>query len=223
MRKPLVTAALLLAVVCLATDSGGGQPPPPGGQAEKVRPGTALAKLVAEVQQHPAAKIAAAVMTNTGHRIRSDIPTWLRAHYVRNHGHVLVAANAPDPTGGFPLALDSLYVWMLRNQDLQPPPAPKVLAAAAVMVGQNLRISGQNSTPRSESDIRINFNNPRAILSSPTRPSTGPPTAPPGRRRSASPPARPRSRCAAISRSTAARIGSSTAPSRATRPAPTSK
>jgi len=77
---------------------------------------------------------------------------------------VLVAANAPDPTGGFPLALDSLYVWMLRNQDLQPPPAPKVLAAAAVMVGQNLRISGQNSTPRSESDIRINFNNPNQII-----------------------------------------------------------
>jgi hypothetical protein len=163
MRKRLAPAALLLAAVCLSADRGDGQPPPGGKQAAKIQPGTALAKLVAEAQQHPVATVAAAAKTGTGHRIRSDIPAWLRAHYMRNHPNVLAAANARDPTGGFPLALDSLYAWMLRHQNLQPSPEPQA-TATAVTVGQNRRISGQQEGPRSESDIRINFNDPLQII-----------------------------------------------------------
>src|SRR5260370_36560208 len=139
----LAIAACWREASCLSTSFGGSQAQ--AEQAKDVRAGTALAKLVEETQGHPLMKGAAAPSTSTGRRIRSDIPTWLRAHYMRNHSQVLTAANSKDPTGGFPLALESLYVWMLRHQDLQPPPAPPARAAApAVAVGQNLRISAQN-------------------------------------------------------------------------------
>ncbi len=36
----------------------------------------------------------------------------------------------------------------------------------SVVVGKNVRISGQNATPRSESDIRIFYGNPRQIIAS---------------------------------------------------------
>src|SRR5262249_35181525 len=76
------------------------------------------------------------------------------------------AAKAKDPTGGFSLGLESLYAWMLRNQDLQPPPAPKTAAAAKAKVegGKNPRISGQKENPRKESDNRTKFKNPLQII-----------------------------------------------------------
>jgi hypothetical protein len=88
----------------------------------------------------------------------------LAAHYRRNHSELPKAALQLDPTGGYPLVLENLYVWMLRNQDLKAPPAPEFKAASAVTVGPNVRISGANDTPRSESDIQINFTNPQQII-----------------------------------------------------------
>ena len=70
-----------------------------------------------------------------------------------------------DSTGGYPMALDTLYVWMLRHQDLQPSPAPEFRAAVAPEVGLNLKISSVSDSPRSESDIRIDSYNPRQIIS----------------------------------------------------------
>src|SRR5262249_9193190 len=86
------------------------------------------------------------------------------------HPEARVAALAApeDPTEGFPLALESLQSWMLQHQDLRPGPAPKAAAAAKVAVGPNVRISGKNTTPRSESDIRVNFGNPKQIISGST-------------------------------------------------------
>jgi hypothetical protein len=139
-----------------------------------IRPGSALDKLVKEAKTHPVMKLAAATTTNNKWKIRTDIPDWLRAHYMRNHPHVLTAAEAKDPTGGFPLALESLYAWMLRHQDLQASPVPKAIAAAAVEVGANTRISGpDDGTPRSESDIRINFNNPQQLIGASNNPANG--------------------------------------------------
>jgi hypothetical protein len=158
--EQLATTAGLLAAVWLCAGRGAGQPQPP-----QIQPGTALAKLVAESKQHPLAVAAAAPKTSSGHAIRTDLPVWLRAHYMRNHPQTLTAAKAKDPTGGFPLALDSLYVWMLLNQDLKPPAPPELAAAAPkVAVGQNVRISGFSKAPRSESDIRISFTNPDNII-----------------------------------------------------------
>lgn len=132
-------------------------------ETTKIRPGTALAQLVAGLeQQHLTA--AAAPTTSNGRKIKIEIPPWLRAHYMRNHPQVLTAANAKDPTGGFPLALENLGSWMLRHQDLQPPPAPEAAANVGVWVGSNIRISGQSNGPRSESDIRINVGNVNQII-----------------------------------------------------------
>ena len=163
MRKRIVGALLFVPALCLTANYGDSQE-----RAERIQAGSELAKLAAEVEQHPVAKMAAAVHAQPGRRIRSDIPAWLRAHYFRNHPHVLAAVAAPgapvDPTGGLPLALDNLYVWMLLHQNLQPSPAPAALAAAPVTVGPNMRISGQNDSPRSESDIRISFVDSKHII-----------------------------------------------------------
>jgi hypothetical protein len=127
-------------------------------QDARVREGTALAKLVAEATSH-----SEMVVTAAGAPPRIDIPPWLAAHYRRNHSEMKKVAVQRDPTGGYPMALESLYVWMLLHQDLQPSPAPQ-LTAAEPAVGQNLRVSGAGDNPRSESDIRINLNNPQQII-----------------------------------------------------------
>jgi hypothetical protein len=127
-------------------------------QDAKVRAGTALARLVAEASSHSEILVTAAAAPP-----RIDIPPWLAAHYRRNHSEMPKVAIQFDPTGGYPMALESLYAWMLRHQDLQPSPAP-ALTAAVPSVGQNLSISGASNNPRSESDIRINLNNPQQII-----------------------------------------------------------
>jgi BNR/Asp-box repeat len=137
-----------------------GLSPPIAAQEIKIREGTALARLVAEVTRHAPEMALAASW-----RGKIDIPPWLAAHYRRNHSEIPKVAIQLDPTGGYPMALESLYVWMLRHQDLQPSPAPEFRAAVTPSVGQNLRISGASDTPRSESDIRVNFNNPLQIIS----------------------------------------------------------
>jgi hypothetical protein len=125
----------------------------------KIQDGTALARLVAEATSNTEMAVAAAAPA-----AKVELPAWLLAHYRRNHSEMRVAAVQADPTGGYPLALETLYAWMLRHQELQPSPAPEVRAAVAPTIGPNLRISGTGDTPRSESDIRINFNNPKQII-----------------------------------------------------------
>jgi hypothetical protein len=126
----------------------------------KIREGTALAKLVSESESHQPEMALAAPLP----RGKIDIPRWLLAHYRRNHSEMPKVVGQLDPTGGYPMALETLYVWMLRHQELQPSPVPEFKAAVAPTVGQNLQISDQSDTPRSESDIRINFNNPKQII-----------------------------------------------------------
>lgn len=191
-----VSATLVISATLAA------QNPPPGnapGAAQapekedpRIRGGTALAALVAEVRQNVvyqevrqnataakalATKAAAAAKAEAGEEIEVDIPLWLQAHYLRNHPELRPQAKAaagvaaaptavevPDPTGGFPLALESLYTWMLLHQNLEPPPAAAASAADSVVVGKNVKISGKAATPRSESEIRIDPANPARII-----------------------------------------------------------
>src|SRR5262249_54015392 len=120
-----------------------------------------------EMTKEVSVKKAAIAARAKGRRRKVDIEDWLKAHYLRNHPEARVAALAApeDPTEGFPLALEGLQSWMLQHQDLRPGPPPKAAAAAKVAVGPNVRISGKNTTPRSESDIRVNFGNPKQIIS----------------------------------------------------------
>src|ERR1043165_4510901 len=92
-----------------------------------VRPNTPLAKLEAESRQNPTFLSAAPSGTET----KVEIPQWLKAHFRRNHSEFLRVAAPTDPTGGYPLALESLYAWMLRHQDLQPSQPTDAVAATA--------------------------------------------------------------------------------------------
>jgi hypothetical protein len=92
-----------------------------------------------------------------------QIPLWLRVAWRKAHPELKYSA--ADPTGGYPLVLKEVAEWMETHPDLRPgrpePDVPPMKTAAGV----NLRISGAQSVPRSESDIRINFLNPQKIIS----------------------------------------------------------
>ncbi len=94
---------------------------------------------------------------------RLPIPLWLRAAWRKAHPEG--SYSAADPTGGYPFVLKEISYWMQRHPDLVPTPAepdvpePPLRAAA----GANVLISGPPG-PRSESDIRINFRDPRKII-----------------------------------------------------------
>lgn len=177
MRNPLAVVGSFTAVLVLSAGLAGQDGAQPG-EAElrkiAIDPGSALGKLKREAEGHEAAnKVLAAerAVAAVGRpvRRRTDIPDWLRAHYRRNHPQALAAriAGPPDPTEGLPLALESLYIWMLQHQDLRPPvpPAnPLRAAAASVEAGPDVRISGRNVNPNSESDIRINPGNLSQII-----------------------------------------------------------
>ena len=105
------------------------------------------------------------------------VPLWLRVYWRK--GHPESGYSAADPTGGYPLVLKEVYEWMLTHQDLRPHSADEPKAAgfegdrdgdslavitAASTVGTNLRTSGAQTSPRSESDIRINYWNPLKIV-----------------------------------------------------------
>jgi hypothetical protein len=169
-RKPLLTFSSLLTFLGLsAATAWPWYQAQEGGEAGKlaIRPGTALAKLVDEADTHQK-------LLTAGQRelpLKIDIPLWLRSHYRRNHPEMRAQVREGDPTGGFPMALESLYLWMLRHQDLQPV-ADQVgeEPTRAVEVGKNAKISGKSSTPRSESDIRINPGDTKKIIGASNNP-----------------------------------------------------
>ena len=140
-----------------------------------VIPGSALEKLIRDNQDF--------------HLLRSEeatdkigLPQWLRVYWRKQHPEVEYRDD--DPTGGYPRVLRNLHAWMLTHQDLQPDPpsgpapptdiaptriaetepaAPMAVAPTRV-IGTNLRISGAQTTSRSESDIRVNYNNASQII-----------------------------------------------------------
>ena len=120
MRLTLMTAFSLVFVAIAATTARPGSQPQAGGEQEKltIRPGTALAKLAHESESEPHVANLTAIQKQP--RLKVDIPLWLRSHYRRNHPEMRTNVRANDPTGGFPMALENLYNWMLRHQDLQP-------------------------------------------------------------------------------------------------------
>jgi len=85
-------------------------------RASKVIPGSALEKLIRENQDFD--------------RLRPEeahdnlrLPPWLRVYWRKQHPELRVAAH--DPTGGYPLALWDIYLWMLEHQDLEPQRGPE--------------------------------------------------------------------------------------------------
>ena len=142
------------------------------------RPGTALDRLIRENQDF-------SLLREDEKRTPGRVPPWLKVVWRKANpdGHY----TAEDPTGGYPFVLKEVYEWMMSHQDLRPslpdasfaagyenPPdgigeQPEgaeafSVTALATSVGTNYRISGAQSSARSESDIRINYWNPSQII-----------------------------------------------------------
>jgi hypothetical protein len=130
--------------------------------ADRVAPGTALEKLIRENQDF---SLLRAEELNDR---RSQVPLWLRVYWRKAHPDMEV----------YPLVLKEVHEWMVSHPDLpgvhgfssrqaesdkkKQPPKPTV----SVNAGPDLRISpNEASSPRSESDIRINFWNTGQIVS----------------------------------------------------------
>jgi len=122
---------------------------------DHVQPGTALEKLVRANQDF---SILRAEEAND----KLLIPLWLRVQWRKAHPEGNFSAG--DPTGGYPLVLREVAEWMVSHQNLQAPPEETAIAGRAATAGANLRISGAQTSARSESAITINVNNPNQIL-----------------------------------------------------------
>jgi hypothetical protein len=102
------------------------------------------------------------------------VPLWLRV--IWRQAHPEGKYSAADPTGGYPLVLKEVYEWMVSHQSLVPGEPDKErtpgedgdeVAApvkTAIVAGER-RISGLQTSPRSESDIRVNYWDPLKIIS----------------------------------------------------------
>jgi hypothetical protein len=170
-----ITAAT---VVTLAASAAGAaplhQPWPSADQQLKVahvEPGTALEKLILNNQDFGMLRPAEA-------SDKIPVPLWLRVYWRKAHPEV--SYSAADPTGGYPHVLKEIAEWMTIHQDLvasegDPGRAPGFDADAEekrlpgnlpekTTVGTNNRVSGAQTVPRSESDVRINFWNPTQVI-----------------------------------------------------------
>jgi hypothetical protein len=150
--------------------------------AAQVDPNSPLAQLIRENQPAELPAAMAADVTDPG---EIDVPVWVRVYWRRQHPEAEFVAE--DPTHGLPKALEQFADWLLTHPtlesepppmpvaaspslQLEPPPAPAAPAAAeegvvvTPVVGANLRISGAQTTPRSESAIAIDPFNPDRIV-----------------------------------------------------------
>lgn len=80
-------------------------------EASKVIRGSALEKLIRENQDFEMLRPEEA-------HDRLRLPPWLRVYWKKQHPELRPAPH--DPTGGYPLALRDIYLWMLQHQDLKP-------------------------------------------------------------------------------------------------------
>jgi hypothetical protein len=73
----------------------------------KVRPGSALEKLIVENQNFE-------VLRPDELHDKLRLPPWLRVYWRKHHPD----ATFEPPSGGYPLSLKELYEWMIHHQDL---------------------------------------------------------------------------------------------------------
>ncbi|HVT60788.1 MAG TPA: Ig-like domain-containing protein [Thermoanaerobaculia bacterium] len=123
---------------------------------DHVIPGSALARLIADNQDFTKLRAAEA---NDSLRV----PPWLRVLYRKHHPNDRFSAQ--DRTGGYPLVLNEVYEWMLTHQDLKrgAGQSGRVAGHQVSETGEE-RISGAQSSARSESAIRVNRNNTQQII-----------------------------------------------------------
>ncbi|HEY7213619.1 MAG TPA: sialidase family protein [Thermoanaerobaculia bacterium] len=164
MRRQLLPILILLALICSAAEPALARPPWPSLAeqlaADRVPPGSALARLIARNQDFQ-------MLRSEEVRDKAGVPPWLRVLWRKSHADD--EYSAANPTGGYPLALKDVYEWLVHHPDLRPAEPGADAAAAhekAASAGENIRISGEQIEPRAESDIRVNYWNPSRIIAS---------------------------------------------------------
>jgi uncharacterized protein (TIGR03437 family) len=131
--------------------------------ADAVAAGSALEQLIRANQNF-------AVLHPQEFNDKLRLPLWLRVWWRREHPEWRYNPN--DPSGGYPLALKEIREWMRYHQNLRPGAGQSNAREEEgkdkdfmAVIGGDLRISGAQSTPRSESAISINPWNPQRIIS----------------------------------------------------------
>ncbi len=123
---------------------------------DRVIAGSNLEKLIAENQDF-------SLLRREESQDTRRIPLWLRVLWRKNHPNDRYSPT--DPTGGYPLVLHEVWEWMLTHQDLKPgvrePNGPMTKSASET--GEE-RISGAQTSARSESAIRVNYWNPQKVI-----------------------------------------------------------
>ncbi len=171
---------LMVSSATAVAQSSAGRVPTLAEQLKKAgaQPGTAFERLIRENQDF-------SILRPDEREDTGRVPPWLKVIWRKANpdGHY----TAEDPTGGYPFVLKEVVEWMQSHQDLRPglpdanfeagyenPPdgigewdgesEDYRVSALATSIGTNYRISGAQSSSRSESDIRINYWNPNQII-----------------------------------------------------------
>ncbi len=170
MKKLSLVFLLVFAVLSLPTRAGAAAPAWPALaeqlRADAVIPHSALEALIAAHQDF-------SLLRPEEAHDKIPVPLWLRV--IWRQAHPEGNYSATDPTGGYPLVLKEVHEWMLSHQSLVPGPPDReatpeeddAVAApvkSAIVAGEK-RISGVQTAPRSESDIRVNYWDPLKIIS----------------------------------------------------------
>src|SRR6187549_456462 len=141
MYKRILPVPLLLVLTCLAAEPAlAGTPWPSLAEqlaADRVPPGSALARLIAQNQDFQ-------TLRPEEIRDKAGVPPWLRVLWRKSHPDD--EYSAANPTGGYPLALKDVYEWMVHHPNLraaEPGPEAAAAPAKAVSAGPDLRISGE--------------------------------------------------------------------------------
>ena len=108
----------------------------------------------------------------------ADLPPWLRVYWRKNHRDV--EHSTVNPGAGYPDVLYTIYALMLTHHDLpwdaeanskrvpmsETPPSEQETGHKSNrgINTSDLRISGTATNPRSESDIRLNYDDPKKIV-----------------------------------------------------------
>ncbi|HXO21445.1 MAG TPA: hypothetical protein VOA87_16145, partial [Thermoanaerobaculia bacterium] len=114
---------------------------------DRIQPGSALERLILANQDF-------SLLRADEVKDRNPLPPWLRVVWRKAHPEITYSPK--DPTGGYPLVLKEVYEWMLAHQDLKPGKRePSRLATRVISESGEQRISGLQTSRRSESDIRV--------------------------------------------------------------------
>jgi hypothetical protein len=162
LRSILPSLVLIAAAPAVAADSAAWPTLAQQLAEAKAPPGSALAQLIEAHQDFAKLRPAEA-------HDKIGIPPWLRLLWREQHPSR--PSDAHDPTGGYPRRLKDTFRWMRSHPDLQrgepeqDEPSSKAAAPPpSASIGSNRLISGQQTTPRSEASVQIDYNDPQRLV-----------------------------------------------------------